>query len=73
MNTERLDALAKCAMHRDIVKSTPSSKIINVYLSQKKENYLQLKMFGVVYMIILFKIIFLSYHFINQNHHLFIV
>ena len=48
MNTERLDALAKCAMHRDIVKSTPSSKIINVYLSQKKENYLQLKMSKVV-------------------------
>ena len=39
MTTDRLDALANCAMHRSIVKNTPNSTIINVYLSQKNVNY----------------------------------
>ena len=38
MTTDRLDALAKCAMHRRIVKNTPNSTIINVYLSKKKRH-----------------------------------
>ena len=43
MSKERLDALAKCAMHRGIVKNTPNSKIINIYLSLKKRKLFKTK------------------------------
>ena len=36
MSKGRLNALPKCAMHRVIVKNTPNSKIINIYLFLKK-------------------------------------